>query len=589
MLIPLPEWLLNLLLVGNFILAILLLMSSLYISEPLKLSVLPTLLLLATLYRLALNISTTRLILGTGSAGEVIQAFGNVVIQGNLIVGAVVFLIITLVQFIVIAKGAERVAEVSARFTLDALPGKQMSIDADVRSGLIDSETAKVKREELQMESRFYGSLDGAMKFVKGDSIAGLIITAINVVGGLGIGILMHGLDISLAVQKYTLLTVGDGLLSQIPALLNATAAGIIVTRVTKGDDSSLAHDLMKQLTSLRKVQFITAAIAFVLALLPGLPFVPFMLVAVIISSFLFVKDEQIVKDEPELFKPKSLPVLMVELQSAVAKEVHEKGDLIQALERCRQKIFENSGIAIGRPFLAVNDQLTSSYRILLRGIEISQHNHQEKEIWDAVYDCVVKNKTDFIDDIMTRRLLDYFDNEAPELVSAVVPGVITVTQLTEILKYLSLEQISLRNFDQILQAIAEHGPKVSNERQLLEEVRINLKRTISAQYADAARNISGYALEPVIDLMFLQAEREGKEIDPSLIDYVEQCLQDLSDGRKIVFTSKGGRKLLHECLELRELDVVVLAHEEISSEFTVDTLGMITLPDAQEQREIAA
>ncbi|MCB0320100.1 MAG: FHIPEP family type III secretion protein, partial [Bdellovibrionales bacterium] len=195
MLLPLPSFVVDSLLVMNLLFAILLVVSSLYLTNPIRLSSLPTIILLATLYRLALNISTTRKILGSGDAGEMIDLFGQLLMQGEIVVGLVIFLVISLVQFIVIAKGAERVAEVSARFTLDALPGKQMAIDADVRSGLIDLDTAKRKREDLQVESRFYGALDGAMKFVKGDAIAGLVITAVNIVGGFGVGMLVRGMD----------------------------------------------------------------------------------------------------------------------------------------------------------------------------------------------------------------------------------------------------------------------------------------------------------------------------------------------------------------------------------------------------------
>ena len=255
MLLPVPPAVMDFLLVGNLILALVLFLSTLYIPDTLRLSALPTMLLLATLYRLALNISTTRNILSAGDGGRVVEAFGGIVIQGNLVVGVVIFLIITLVQFIVIAKGSERVAEVSARFTLDALPGKQMSIDADVRAGVIDVSTARVKRQDLQTESRFYGALDGAMKFVKGDAIAGIIITVINIVGGLAIGIISEGLPLPLAVTKYTTLTIGDGLVAQIPALLNSLAAGIVVTRVARGDDASLAGELLSQLGQVKRAK----------------------------------------------------------------------------------------------------------------------------------------------------------------------------------------------------------------------------------------------------------------------------------------------------------------------------------------------
>jgi type III secretory pathway component EscV len=244
MLVPLPPLLLDILLCSNLLFALLLVVGALHIKDPLKLSTLPSLLLMATLVRLSLNLATTRAVLSTGHAGQAVEAFGAVVTQGSLVVGCILFLLITLIQFIVVAKGAERVAEVSARFTLDALPGKQMAIDAEIRSGLLDPEGARRKRSEVQSESRFYGALDGAMKFVKGDAVAGLVVTFVNIAGGLLVGLLIHGLDLEVALRRYTLLTIGDGLLSQVPSLLNAVAAGLIVTRVQVDELSSLSGDL---------------------------------------------------------------------------------------------------------------------------------------------------------------------------------------------------------------------------------------------------------------------------------------------------------------------------------------------------------
>src|SRR5262249_3698188 len=233
----------------------------------------PTILLITTLYRLALDISATRLILLQGDAGDVIRAFGMFVVGGNFVVGAVIFLIITLVQFIVVTKGSERVAEVAARFTLDAMPGKQMSIDADMRSGKIDFEQASKKREVLTRESQFYGAMDGAMKFVKGDAIAGIIITLINIIGGLIIGVAMRGLGLREAVQTYSILTIGNGLVSQIPALLISISAGMVVTRVaSEVPDSNLGKDVATQILAQPKAIAIAASFLFILALVPGLP-----------------------------------------------------------------------------------------------------------------------------------------------------------------------------------------------------------------------------------------------------------------------------------------------------------------------------
>ncbi len=238
MITPLPTMVLDFLIALNLGLSLGLLLVALYVTEASRLAALPSLLLLATLFRLGLNVSTTRLVLLTGDAGRIIDAFGRIVVGGNVVVGGVVFLVLALVQFIVIAKGAERVAEVAARFTLDALPGKQMSIDADLRSGSMTLDDAQARRRALERESHLYGALDGAMKFVKGDAIAGLIVVAINIVGGLAVGVLQKGLPLSSALSHYTILTVGDGLAAQLPSLFVSTTAGLVVTRVPGDDDA---------------------------------------------------------------------------------------------------------------------------------------------------------------------------------------------------------------------------------------------------------------------------------------------------------------------------------------------------------------
>lgn len=286
MLIPLPTPLLDILLTVNITAAVTLLLVSIYIGDATKISAFPTILLVTTLFRLGLNVSTTRLILLQADAGEVVRAFGAFVAGGNLVVGMVIFLILTLIQFLVITKGAERVAEVSARFTLDALPGKQMSIDADMRAGLMDVNEARGKREHLQRESQLYGAMDGAMKFVKGDAIAGIIITLINIVGGLAIGILQRGMEAGTALQTYSILTIGDGLVSQIPALLISVCAGIVVTRVASEEkDSHLGKDIGMQIMAEPKAIAIASVLLLLLAIVPGLPTVPFLLLSVIVGA----------------------------------------------------------------------------------------------------------------------------------------------------------------------------------------------------------------------------------------------------------------------------------------------------------------
>ncbi len=283
MIIPLPTWLLDILLTVNISLGVVVLLATFYAERALDLAAFPTMLLIVTLFRLALNVSTTRLILLNGDAGQVVSAFGNFVVGGNYVVGAVVFLILVIIQFVVITKGSERVAEVAARFTLDAMPGKQMAIDADLNAGLIDEAGARERRLTIQREADFYGAMDGASKFVKGDAIAGLIITIINIIGGLSIGVLQRGLPLEKALTMYSLLTVGDGLVSQVPALLFSTATGVIVTRAA--GQTNLGIDILTSLTNYPRPLFIGAVLLFALAAVPGLPTIPFVMLGVLLMT----------------------------------------------------------------------------------------------------------------------------------------------------------------------------------------------------------------------------------------------------------------------------------------------------------------
>ncbi|MBN8614930.1 MAG: type III secretion system export apparatus subunit SctV [Deltaproteobacteria bacterium] len=286
MIVPLPTPLLDVLITANMSVGVLLLLVALYVPDGLSFTSFPTLLLITTLYRLALNVSSTRLILLQADAGEVITAFGGFVVRGNYVVGAVIFLILTLIQFLVIAKGSERVAEVGARFTLDAMPGKQMAIDAELRTGAIGQDEARRRRRTLHRESQFYGAMDGAMKFVKGDAIAGIVITVVNIVGGLAIGVLMRDMTAVQSLRVYGLLTIGDGLVSQIPSLLISTAAGLVVTRVASEDeDSSLGGEVGRQIFGNPRALGIAAVFLVILGVIPGLPTVPFFVLALVFGG----------------------------------------------------------------------------------------------------------------------------------------------------------------------------------------------------------------------------------------------------------------------------------------------------------------
>lgn len=290
--VPVPAGLLDVLIIVNIMLALVTLLTTMFVKKPLDFSIFPSLLLVATLFRLGLNVASTRLVLGEAYAGQVIEAFGHVAVGGSMIIGAVIFLILVVIQFVVVTKGAERVAEVGARFTLDAMPGKQMAIDADLNAGLISDVQAKERRAEVSAEADFYGAMDGASKFVKGDAIAGIIIIIINIVGGIAIGMLQRGMEVGEALNTYALLTIGDGLVTQIPALLMAVSTGMIVTR--SNAESDMGSTASAQLSQSRVALTIAGGAAIVMAFIPGMPIVPFVLV----GSLLIIAGQRIKASE---------------------------------------------------------------------------------------------------------------------------------------------------------------------------------------------------------------------------------------------------------------------------------------------------
>lgn len=389
--IPIPKAALDVLLSLNISLALLILLISMYTKDALQFSIFPSLLLMTTLFRLSLNITTTKYILGEGDAGSVIDAFANFVIQGNPAVGFIVFLIIVIVQFLVITKGAERVAEVAARFTLDAMPGKQMAIDADLNSGLITELEAKQRRKEIQQSADFYGAMDGASKFVKGDAIAGIIITLINVSAGLIIGIVVNGDPLGEALQKYTLLTVGDGLVSQVPALLISTATGIVVTR--SASESNLGSDVIKQLFGQNpKIMYIISGVLLFFGLATPLPAPPYLVMAALLifagyriqanvkssESEEFISDEE--EEIEEIKKPESVMSLLkvedIELEFGYGiiplADANQGGDLLDRIVMIRRQIALELGVIVPIVRLRDNIQLNpNEYVIKIKGTEI--------------------------------------------------------------------------------------------------------------------------------------------------------------------------------------------------------------------------
>lgn len=586
LLLPMPSILVDFLLVANILLALLLLVSTLYVSNPLKLSALPSILLLVTMYRLALNVSTTRMILSGQNPGELISAFGSVVVQGNLAVGIIIFLVITLVQFIVIAKGSERVAEVAARFTLDALPGKQMSIDADIRSGLIDLEEGARRRQTLQLESRFYGALDGSMKFVKGDAIAGLVITFINLIGGITLGLVMFDLSLTESVTRFSLYTVGDGLISQIPALLNSLAAGMVVTYVGHGgEDQSLSKALVDQIGQVRAVKLLIACLALFLAFAPGLPTWPFLILglALGLSGLKGLRSERALKIEnnSKRFTPRPPPAISIALGRQVIAKLEKRELLVDVFEDLRQELFDRYGLIALAPDVSEHKDQDVGYQIAIKGITVKEMKAANLEsAWIQQFQkdllaAVQEHRLELVDDIMTRRLLDYFDDHAPELISRVVPELATVTTITEVLRALIAENISVRSFELVLQALAEHARSASNSRELVEFVRLALKRTICEQLGLFQSERDLYQLAATLDLMLLQVEKQGQHVEPNLLQRLtDECSKLPADS--IIICLRGSRRFLKECLLAAGLKLDCVAIDELCATAHYKVVGVI-------------
>ena len=393
MIVPLPPIMLDLALTFSLALSLLILLTSVYIKRALEFTSFPSLLLMTTLFRLGLNVATTRLILshgheGPSSAGSVINAFGNFVVGNNYVIGFVVFCILVIINFVVITKGSGRVAEVAARFTLDAMPGKQMSIDAELNAGVINEAEARKRRKEIEQEADFYGAMDGASKFVRGDAIAGIIITIINIVGGLLIGVLQKNLDLSTAAKYYTMLTIGDGLLSQIPALIISTAAGAIVTRSGSGDD--MGKEVTGQLFANTRAIYTAAGVMGIMAFIPGLPAAPFLFIALILGTISWTinqykkeKENDIQKKtELEAATPKKeildsvqgVDMLELEVGYGLIKVVDssKSGDLLERISSIRKQFAFDLGILV--PSVHIRDNLSlaaGEYRFLIKGSKV--------------------------------------------------------------------------------------------------------------------------------------------------------------------------------------------------------------------------
>lgn len=599
MILPVPTMFADILIAINIGLSILLMMVAIYISSSVEFSTLPTVILVTTAFRLSLSITTSRMVLVQGDAGEIIRTFGEFVIAGNIVVGLVVYLIITIVQFVVITKGSERVAEVAARFTLDALPGKQISIDTDLKNGDIDQKEARRRRSTLEKESQLYGAMDGAMKFVKGDAIASLVIIVVNLVGGMAIGVMQRGLPFSDAVQTYSLLAVGDGLIAQIPALLISLTAGIIVTRVTSVAGGSLGRDMVGQITADPRVLQAASAVMGGLAFVPGFPMPVFLTLAAILGAGGWAMSGRRRKDDAAALADaaaasRAVPEaahLAVRVGSALA--MHER-TLGAALENARASLSARLGIHVPKVNLGPAPLEPGAWRLDVDGIPVAGGkaeldpgapggNRPEEVVqWVAgtVGESLARIAGQFVGIQETQALLTGMEAGYTDLVQEALKGA-PLPRLAEVLRRLVDEGIPVRKLRGVLEAVADWAGREPNTAILAEHVRAALRRQICHAVADADKLVTVVLLEGPLDEVLrgaVHATPTGVQLvlDPAALDRLAAGLRSLLEPLRqqgitpAVLCSTELRRHLRMQLARRNLLVPVLAHAELAPEFQV-------------------
>ena len=599
MVLPMPTFMLDAMVAVNVALGVMLVLMGIYIQKALQFSAFPSVLLISTLFRLALSVATTRMILIEGDAGAIIDTFGSLVAGGNIVVGLVVFLIITLVQFLVIAKGAERVAEVGARFTLDAMPGKQMSIDSDLRSGLIDKVEARAKRRELELESKLHGSMDGAMKFVKGDAIAGIVIIVVNLLGGLAIGIFQLGMDAGAAMQKYSILTIGDGLVAQIPALLGAMSAGLIVTRVTDGEsDRHLGDSIGKQFLAIPRVMIVTGVICLAAAAVPGFPTGTFLLFSVLLGlgGALLVPAfrrrfdraaqpafETLLKQRRELSSDVAETALQANEQSvplflSVPVSCALDGNDQRLRERVERMLHERriaSGVNLPTLRFHWSDDQESRWRlhafeVPIAGGELRPGSVEDEEaLVERCKDALRRQTTLFIGMQETSDLLGQAGEKMPDIVKEALRAVPT-QNVAAILRRLVEEEVSIRNVRGILEALVQAGQFEKNVDNLVEYARMSLGRQICHRVAPDDELLA-IGLDPALEERLMQSFKKVRDnqqfvLDPlarqALIRALERAIDEHSATAVVVPVPL--RRHVRAMLSPTRFDVPVLSHAEI-------------------------
>ncbi len=592
MILPIPPFMLDILLSFSLSLSIVILIRSIFVKKPLDFSVFPTVLLFATLYRLALNVASTRLILlkgheGTDAAGQVIRSFGNFVVGGNYAVGLIVFLILVVINFVVITKGAGRIAEVAARFTLDAMPGKQMAIDADLNAGLIDEAEARRRRALISQEADFYGAMDGASKFVRGDAIAGLIITGINIIGGFIIGTLQQHMPISEAAKTYTILTIGDGLVAQIPALLVSTSAGIVVSRA--GSDMDLGKNIVSQLIINPKALATVSVILITLAVIPGLPRLPFLIISVTFAALAYVlsrppevtkeeEPEEIPQEEPPIEPFLAIEPLTLEIGYGLIPLVEpEEAPLLAKIKAMRRQLASELGFVV--PSIHIKDNLQlkpHEYSFIIRGIEVGKG-----EVMMGYYLAVAPEGAEEIEGIPTKEpafglpaywveekntevartkgymivdpatvivthiteliknhawelltrtevqsMLDNVSRTYPKIVDELIPTHMTLGGVQRVLQNLLREKVPINDLVTILETLLDYAPVTKDIELLTEYVRQALARFITKQHIAPDGSLRVLTLDTRFELAISESVEKTEEIKPDIMAKLLQAIE---------------------------------------------------------------
>lgn len=590
MIVPLPTALLDVLLAFNIALGVVLLLVSLYLRSGLELSSFPTILLVTTLFRLSLNVASTRLVLLQADAGEVIRAFGEFVVRGNYVVGGVIFALLTLIQFLVIAKGSERVAEVGARFTLDALPGRQMAIDAELRSGALDAVTARARRRELARESQFYGAMDGAMKFVKGDAIAGIVITVVNLLGGLLVGVFLHDQSAGESLRTYGLLTIGDGLVSQIPALLISTSAGLVVTRVaSESADSSLGLDVGAQVFGQPKALTVAGVFLLLLACVPGLPFTPFALLGTLASilGFRLARTER--PSTPTGPAPPTsgdrpfVPVITPLILDVPGADEARLRALALACEAARDSVFADLGLPLPRAELRAV-AASAPARVLVHELPFDVADPTDEGFVETLRGAVALRADDLLGLQETQELLDRLEKVYPAAVKNVVPKPVGVPVLAEVLRRLVAEGVNIRGLREVLEALATHAPNERDPVELAELVRGSMRRQLVRPLTQGG-TLAGHLLDPSVEEVVRDAIRRTPTgaylaLPPALgRDIVEATrLAVEREGCPIVVCQSDVRRFVRRLLEHELPTVRVLSYAELPPDLVVNPVGRIVV-----------